>query len=79
MFAYNYEDLSRIARSEIGQKYIQPIKNEYEREYQGKPIYAFDYSLFKRFYIDGNRGAFLFLSTWSGPHSWTRSSSESHS
>lgn len=58
MFAYNYEDLSRIARSEIGQKYIQPIKSEYEREYQGKPIYAFDYSLFKRFYIDGNRGAF---------------------
>ncbi|MBE7100853.1 MAG: hypothetical protein E7364_04510 [Clostridiales bacterium] len=58
MFTYNYEDLSRIARSEIGQKYIQQLKAEYERDYQGKPIYVLDYSLFKRFYIDGNRGAF---------------------
>ena len=58
MFVYNYENLSRIARSEVGQKYIQQFKSEYERDYENQPIYALDYSLFKRFYIDGNRGSF---------------------
>ena len=32
-----------------------PIGAIYERDYQDKPIYALDYSKFKRFYIDGNR------------------------
>ena len=52
MFEYNYELLSRIARSEVGQKYMQQLKSEYERDYENQPIYALDYSLFKRFYID---------------------------
>ena len=55
MFAYNYENLSRIARSESAKQVMQQIKEEYERDYEGKPIYALDYSKFKRFYIDGNR------------------------
>ena len=55
MFAYNYQDLSRIARSEKSKRLIQALKDEYERNYEGKPIYAFTYSKFKRFYIDGNR------------------------
>ena len=55
MFNYNYENLSRIARSESGKRFIQALKNEYERDYKDKPIYALDYSKFKRFYIDGNR------------------------
>ena len=58
MFVYNYENMSRIARSEIGQQYIRQIKSEYEKNYKGQPIYALDYSQFKRFYIDGNRGVF---------------------
>lgn len=55
MFAYNYENLRRIAQSESGKRLIEALKNEYERDYKDKPIYAFDYSKFKRFYIDGNR------------------------
>ena len=31
MFEYNYERLSRIARSEVGQKYMQQLKSEYEK------------------------------------------------
>ena len=58
MFAYNYEDLRRIAQSESGKRLMQALKNEYERDYQDKPIYALDYSKFKRFYIDGNRISF---------------------
>jgi hypothetical protein len=58
MFAYNYEELSRIARSEKCERLIQALKDEYERNYEGKPIYALTYSKFKRFYIDGNRISF---------------------
>ena len=58
MFAYNYEELSRIARSEKCERLVQALKDEYERNYEGKPIYALTYSKFKRFYIDGNRISF---------------------
>lgn len=37
---------------------MQRIKEAYETAYAGKPIYALEYSQFKRFYIDGDRDSF---------------------
>ena len=35
MFAYDYENLSRIARGEKAKPLVEKIKSEYEREYKG--------------------------------------------
>ncbi len=58
MFAYSYERLCRIARDGAGQRFMQQIKEAYEKDYEGKPIYALDYFQFKRFYMDGDRSTF---------------------
>lgn len=58
MFSYGYENLKRIIAMERGKAFIEDVEREYNEKYAGNPIYALDYSQFKRFYIDGDRGSF---------------------
>ena len=58
MFDYSYENLNRISKTEKGKQFIEKAKKQYQELYEGKPIYALEYSQFKRFYIDGDRSSF---------------------
>ncbi len=58
MFSYSYDNLKRIVETEQGKAFIATIKKQYDEKYADKPIYALEYSQFKRFYIDGDRSSF---------------------
>ena len=58
MFSYSYDNLKRIVKTEQGQALISDVEKEYKKSFEGKPIYALEYSQFKRFDIDGNRDSF---------------------
>ena len=58
MFSYSYDNLKRIIVTEQGKAFIAKLEQAYNDNYADKPIYALDYSQFKRFYIDGNRSSF---------------------
>ena len=58
MFSYSYENLVRIANTEQGKAWLNKVEEGYKERFQGKPIYALEYSQFKRFYIDGDRTSY---------------------
>lgn len=58
MFSYSYDNMKRISETERGKSFMAMLESEYIERYKDKPIYALDYSKFKRFYVDGNRNEF---------------------
>ena len=58
MFSYSYDNLKRIVETEHGKAFDAKIKKQYDEKYADRPIYALEYSQFKRFYIDGDRSSF---------------------
>ena len=58
MFSYSYDNLKRIVETQQGKAFVATIKEQYDEKYADRPIYALEYSQFKRFYIDGDRTSF---------------------
>lgn len=58
MFSYSYDNLNRVLSTERGKAFLASTEKKYQDDYADKPIYALDYSQFKRFYIDGDRSGF---------------------
>ena len=58
MFSYSYDNLKKIVETEQGKAFVATIKKQYDEKYADRPIYALEYSQFKRFYIDGDRTSF---------------------
>ncbi|MBE7100851.1 MAG: hypothetical protein E7364_04500 [Clostridiales bacterium] len=58
MFSYSYDNLKRIVETERGKAFVTDVEKAYKENYADKPIFALDYSQFKRFYIDGDRSGF---------------------
>ena len=55
MDLFSYDNLSRIANSEVASEIIDYVKHAYEEKFSNAPARRFCYKDFKRIYTDGNR------------------------